>query len=36
MSLAFCDKCNCVFDTDAEDYEVREEVKFICEQCKDD
>lgn len=33
MSIAVCDNCEGFIDTDAEDYEVREEVNFICEQC---
>ena len=36
MSIAVCYNCEGFIDTDAEDYEVREEVKFICEQCKED
>lgn len=33
MSIAVCYNCEGFIDTDAEDYEVRDEVWFICEQC---
>ena len=35
MSIAVCYNCEGFIDTDAEDYEVSEEVNFICEQCRE-
>ena len=36
MSIAVCYNCEGFIDTDAEGYEVLEEVNFICEQCQED
>ena len=36
MNMAVCYNCPHFIDTDAEDYEVRDEVNFICEQCQED